>query len=223
MPLSPVTEGKLGFLAPKSIERDINGSKWRFFAVRVPMVAELLSLSGPVAAALATLFSTGKDLRAIKSKEVTIRTPEGATQTTTEQESPAAPLDVVKHREAATQDAIRGLIDTLVGEKSQNILARFVMDSLRQDFVARPDQAEIDAFWNRLDLDVIAQMIAGALEANAQVIRPFLAKAGLNLRGEALDALRDRLVPGLKLVKAQSESATMPTTSVEPSSSSSPS
>jgi hypothetical protein len=223
MALSPETIGRLGFLAPRSIEREIGNVKWRFYAVRVPMVAELLTLSGPVATSLTTLFGGGKELRPLKSKQQDIITRDGDRQTVVDSEQAAASLEAMKYRDDAQRTAVTTLVDTLVGPKSQNILARFVMDSLRGDFPATPTQKDIDDFWNQLDLDVIFQFVAGALEANAQVIRPFLAKAGLNLQSEALSVLRAKVAPVLNLPPrppAVPESATTLPTSDEPSSSS---
>jgi hypothetical protein len=225
MALGSDLRGKLGFLAPRSVEREIGGVRWTFYAVRVPMVAELLSLSGPIATAVSTLFSNDNASRALKTKQNEVITSDGNRQVITENERPSVSLEMVKHQEEQKKEAIATLTSTLLGPASQDILARFVMDSLRSDFKASPSKDDINEFWNGLDLDVIFQFVAGALEANAQVIRPFLAKAGLNLRAEAMSALREKVgLPGSQPSPTSlSESVTTLPISAEPSSSSSPS
>lgn len=221
MSLSASLTGKLGYLAPRSIERNIKGQTFKFFAVRVPMVAELLALSGPIAQAFTTIFSGDRSLRAIKQKENRVVDPgSGANQTVTESESPALPLETLKYRDAQQKEAISSVIETLVGPKSRNLLGRFVADSMREEFPQGPLEQDVAEFFARLDIGFAIEFLQGALEANAHVIRPFLARAGLNLRGEALDALRDRLAPvlALKSSSPQPASETTPSTSAEPSS-----
>jgi len=110
----------------------------------------------------------------------------------------------------------------LTGKDSTNILARFVCDSMRDEFPQGAVIQDVLEFWNGLDIDYAMLLIAGALEANAAVIRPFLGKAGLNLRAEATDALREKLgsVIAFKPQPPPSVPATTPSTSAEPSSSS---
>lgn len=222
MSLSASLTGKLGYFAPKFIEKDINGAKIRFYAVRVPMVAELLAMSGPLAGALTTLFSSDKNLRAIKSKEKRIVDgANNASQTDSESESPAIPLETLKYREEQQKQAVQTLVSVLTGKDSNNILARFVADSMREEFPNGAVIQDVLDFWNRLDIDFVMMFVAGALEANAAVIRPFLGKVGLSLRAEATEAVREKLGSMLALKQpSQPEPATTVSTSSEPSSSS---
>jgi hypothetical protein len=219
--LSASLTGKLGFLAPKSIERDINGAKFKFYAVRVPMVAELLALSGPIATAVSTIFASDNTSRAVKQESTTIKLPEGGEQVIVKSDSPQTPLDVIQYHDNERRAAMERLVSTIVGKDSRNLLARFIADSMRDENIAAGD---VETFWNALDIDVAMQFLAGALEANATVIRPFLGKAALNLRGEALLAtVREKVAPVLQLSgspkSAPPVSETTPSTSDAPSSS----
>jgi hypothetical protein len=221
--LSASLTGKLGFFRAKFIEKDLAGTKIKFYAVRVPMVAELLAMSGPLATALTSLFSSDRGYRAVKQKEN--RVVDGnnnATQVVSESESPALPLETIKYQEQQKREAVTTLIDVLTGKDSNNILARFVCDSMRDEFPQGAVIQDVLEFWNGLDIDYAMLLVAGALEANAAVIRPFLGKAGLNLRAEAASALSDKLGSLLALKQPASPPvpATTPSISSEPSSSS---
>jgi len=221
--LSASLTGKLGFFRPKFIEREINGTKLKFYAVRVPMVAELLALSGPLAGAITSLFQSDRSYRSSKSKENRLVDPStGANQTVTEISSDALSLDAIKYQESQRREAMETIVGVLSGKDSNNLLARFVCDSMRDEFPQGAVIQDVLEFWNALDIDYAMLLIAGALEANAAVIRPFLGKAGLNLRAEATDALKEKLgsVLALKPLPAPSAPATTPSISAEPSSSS---
>jgi hypothetical protein len=216
--LSNALKDKLGFLGKKSVEKDIGGSKFRFYACRVPMIAELLACSGPIAEAITTLFTGMKEARSARSISKTIKDPtSGAEQITVDNDLPAATIEMLKFQDDRRAGAIKQLAETFAAKGSDSLLARFVVDSMREDFGPGTEDKDIEAFWNQLDVDSVFQFFAGALEANAEVIRPFLKKVGLNLQAETLVAdLAAKVGPKLKKLAPMSEASAAPSSDSSP-------
>lgn len=212
MALSRAVLDKLSFLSPKFVQKDIGGKTWKFFAFRTPMLHELLSLSKPIARAVATLLSGERGLRGVKSKTVTTDDRRsGLAQTVTDTETPAMTLEHMTARRTERDSAIDELVGVVTAD-GRNLLGRVIVDSLREDFPGRTSDEDVAEFWSSLDLATATQMLAGVMEANADVIRPFLGKAGLNLREEALarikQAAAERLATVLPLTTAAAKDET---------------
>lgn len=213
MALPPALASKLGFLKRKPIQKVIGETTFAFYPFRTSMLAEILSLSGPIAKAMTMLLQGDRAMRDIESKSVTNDDKRaGFSQTVIDTKTPAASLEHLKARAAERAEAI----DMLVKAATGDLLARMVADSMRDDFPAGTAPEHVREFWDSLDFDSAMAMLSGAMEANAAVIRPFLPKGVSSLREEAGEALRRAVQERLRGAPTEPEPEATPSLSMVP-------
>lgn len=150
----------------KSITKKVNGEDVVFYPLPMGVLFKCRSLSDSVAKTLASFFAdTSKD---VKKEELTAPSKiEGTdkvfeTRQFTEQavEPQIASLRL-KHKE----DGIKALVDALMGEKTQEILAEMIVRSARKEF--KPEDAK--DLMDKVDPETFRDLVMGVLEANRGV------------------------------------------------------
>jgi hypothetical protein len=201
---------KLNSLNPKSVTKTIGTGTWRFYSFRPPMLAEILAIGRDAVGSFLALTDGDRVHRATKSKENRTSDKSGFENVTLETEVSPTSLEHIRVATENRKRAAQELYDAFLGNKSRNFLARIVVDALREDFPNDTyEDADIMAFWNKLDLESMIEMVRGAVEANALVLRPFLEKVGLSFKTTITDAVRARLaeLPGLSGTRASTTPA----------------
>lgn len=165
------------------VERDVLGTKIRFYPVTVGTVLRIKGLAGPVSQALSVLFQPrGKDagtsfktygdaIRDENGKPIRIEGEKGADSylMNTETVSEAVPADIARMRSDERASAIGIICEAILSENNSKDLVGIILNSMKRDIPTKE-------FLDTVPVDAMPGIVQGVIEANKGVFGP-LAKA----------------------------------------------
>lgn len=178
---------RLGFLSPKCVSHKVGTGEFEqsinFYPVSVRVAFRLKTMAKPLAQAINTLFSEGKN-----DTGQTTRTsvdPDGSRyeETVLEGVNP----ELAKYRDDRRDKAIAEIIEAFTDPKNQMVVSELLMDSMRDDFPRKPSAEDINGFIESLSVDVLMQMLMGVAKANFGVLEGKLAEAVRQRAGAAFN------------------------------------
>ena len=181
---NPLSTPKL-FLCPSYETVEVAGEQVNFYACSVGAAFQVQSIVRPIAAALAILFaSRDKDVEVEQHKFHDFRGTEGSAENASLGASGdhvitrAISPQLAEIRQRDTERAISDLIEAFTMEKNQRVLARLLMDSMRDLYPTvrqkKPTDPELDQFIAGVDTTALAQMLKGLAKANKELFSPLL-------------------------------------------------
>lgn len=168
---------RLTFLTPSTVEHDLTvrmedgeptTRRCRFYAISIRTAFELRTVAKPLAQALAGLFSgVGNETHKIEKTQSTGQHYE------VERVQGAIDPKLAEVKLKARETAISNLVDAFGDPTNQRVIARVIMDSLREDYTSRPPKtAEIDEFIDTCDAGSLPTLLLGVSEANKDAFGP---------------------------------------------------
>lgn len=178
-----------GFLVPKLEEHEVNGQKQNFYPLSTRILFRLRGLTGPLAAALGTLFESGDRDQGTIHRE--FDSSESADSEGRAYESQVLPIsaELAILRTEAREKSIRQLVDAVTDTKNKIIIGLIVCDSMRDVFDRDMDDDSVSSFVDDPDLtmDILVEMLTGVAKANKKVFGPLGGKVSAAL-GNATEA-----------------------------------
>lgn len=164
---------KLDIFSPKCTPVDIQGKTYNFYPLSTRMAFELKAIASPLFSAVSTLFTrTDQDVGTVVKDLMSVKDPTKveARETTI---SPIDP-DLARMRAMDRDKAIGTLIDALSDDRNQMVIAKVIMDSMRDDFerpVTNDDASEFTTS-DQVTIDLLVDLLKGVAKANAKVFGP---------------------------------------------------
>jgi hypothetical protein len=191
----------LAFLNPKFIEKEINGSTLRFYAIPLAILFRLTDGAAPILSNLMPLFQdTSKDAGRTHK---TFNTEEGEGGGASEY-LPIS-VDLARYRDNRLQSTIEAALKALSAEPTRALLGEVIMSSLRDVFprtkgALTPES--VKEFINNPDLDVTTTvaLFTGTMEASKGMLGPLGETAASFLR-VAKVGVEKALAAGIKKVE----------------------
>lgn len=159
------------FLSDQSVDHEVNGQTHKFYPVSTRTIFHLKRVGSQSARALQALFSGGND---DVSKEHD-KTFEGGKDGAFQERHRVSAIDPVlaEKRYQQKQKAVNDLIETLLSEDAGFVLARLIMDSMREaGFPRKPTNAELGEFVDNVSADSMVEMCQGLIAANRRLFAP---------------------------------------------------
>lgn len=156
---------KLGALRKKKTPREINGAEFNFYPVRVARIltGDLKDILGPVSDAIQILLQPRNQDEEVL-EEVS---PDGTIARATK--PPTA--EMVAYRTTQRQAIMKEAMASLFADDTRYKIARIIMDSLRDDCPANPNDEEIRQFADHdsMDIGTFSEFLRGFLSANSAI------------------------------------------------------
>lgn len=160
---------KLNLFSRKSTARTIGGQEWNFYPVSVSAMFQMRSTILPVVEAFSVLFARNNS--DVKQQIEEIKSVSEGTITRTEIDG--IELTLAQFRAKQRREALEKAVNAILDETSKLAVGRLLVDSLRDDFPARPvPEAEVKGFVESLDMAQLVEFLMGFAAANAEVFGP---------------------------------------------------
>lgn len=160
------------FLTPKGTTHKVNECDLVFYPVSISTAFNLKRIAKPLASAFAVLFSDNSGDRGHTSMTSKGDDGEDIEQITVNPMS----VELANLRAAQKEKAILDFIEAFTEKASTDVIIRVIMDSLRDEFQRKQEQADVDEFKENLDTDTTMQLLHGVAKANKGVFGPFVGK-----------------------------------------------
>lgn len=172
------------FLSKTFVERKIGDNLVKFYSCTPSALLAMKELLEPLSKALVALMPAGNDVE--WSEQVQKNDKEGTFFR--QEKTTAVDPKLAELRVDQKKGAIKDLLQALTSNVSQIVLAKLLMNSMRDEgFSKEPTDHEALDFMNKgTDTDTLVDMLEGLFEANKKMISPFLKR----LPQEAKDVLR---------------------------------
>jgi hypothetical protein len=166
----------LSFLSDRSVTSTVAGRDLKFFPVSVWTALKLRKISSTIAKSAAVLFEGGEALRSSKFREVYEGGKGGDGGIQRDREMQAIDPKLAEMRHLHRQAAIDDLLNTLMLEENGFLLADFIKDSLREESIDFSNSSDgRRKFLETLSVDILAEIVAGLIQANKAVFDPLVA------------------------------------------------
>ena len=143
-----------------------------FYPISPKLLKELKALSIPVSEALASLMMKPETMSGIEQENYTNTKGGEVVQKTN---SPALSVDAALFIHQRRRDAMKVMMEFFCEEMNHKILAKVIMNSLKDDFPDRnPQPAELERFLEHCDLKTLIELIKGVVSAHKDLLGPFI-------------------------------------------------
>jgi hypothetical protein len=164
---------KWNFIKPKSISHKIDEDELQFYPVSVTCMFTLKEIAAPIARALAALFQSEEN--DVGATDETVSSNSQKDFTNRKIVEPVS-MELARFRLDQKQRAIQDGIETLFSPSNAIIVARIIMDSLRDDFDRKKSEEQKDAeaqdLLDTIDGAMFQQLLTGLYEGNKKVFGP---------------------------------------------------
>lgn len=160
------------FLSPKNIVHTVNDIELNFYPISISTAFNLKKIAKPLASAFAVLFSDTSGDRGHTSMTSKGDDGEKIEQITVNPMS----VELANLRASQKEKAILNFIEAFTEKASTDVVIRVIMDSLRDEFKQKQEQADVDTFKENLDTDTTMQLLCGVAKANKGVFGPFMGR-----------------------------------------------
>lgn len=173
------------------VEREVQGTTFRFYPNRVRLLPELAEVSKPIAQALGVLFDDRSRDNAVREKRMV----QGDT-TIVESVVDGITVEVSRARAETRRKAIDDIVEAASDARNRLMLGRLLMDSLRDEFAYHPERPAEDVEqwldgdgkdYPGVDLPLLAELVQGWIAANAKVFGTQGEKLVAEVRGRLGD------------------------------------
>lgn len=164
---------KWTFIKPKGVPCKLDEDELLFYPVSISCMFTLKEIAAPIARAFASLFqSEGNDVGATDETVSTNNQSDFINRKIVEPVS----MELARFRLDQKQRAIQDAIETLFSPANSVIVARIIMDSLRDDFARKNTEEQKDAeakdLLDTIDGAMFQQLLHGLYEGNKKVFGP---------------------------------------------------
>lgn len=178
---------KFALLKRHTEEREIQGQKFTFYPISIPMLFELRTSMAPLMKGLKAIFAKG----GADGAQTVEETRDPATGKILQRLTHLGPPDpaVLKQRADESDKAMVAAVDAVLGEQNRMLLGRVLADSLRDEFGPKPTDDEIRDFVSdpALDLPLLVEFLGGFLAVNAKVFGPFAQRVREMMKAKMAD------------------------------------
>lgn len=167
---------KSPFLSPTPVSHEVDGKAYNFYPNRVYVVGKLRGFLKPLFSALSVLSATNES---DVSREMLDESSNGAIRRKTSVQ--AIDSTLAKQRSEERERNIHTIVETLTAGPGLRSLALLIVDSMRDDYPEKPNDADLDRFLEEVSIDQIVQSLAGVAKASKEVFAPLMERAAPGL------------------------------------------
>lgn len=164
---------KWNFIKPQSTPYMIDEDELQFYPVSVTCMFTLKEIASPIARALASIFQSEENDVGITDETVSENNQSDFINRKIVQ---PVSMDLARFRLDQKQRAMQDAIETLFSPANAIIVARIIMDSLRDDFDRTKTEAEKDLeaqdLLDTIDGAIFQQLLTGLYVGNKKVFGP---------------------------------------------------
>lgn len=153
-------------------KQKIGDKELSFYPISPKLLKELKALSIPVSEAIASIMMKPETMAGIEQESYTnTKSAEVVNKTN----SPALSVDAGLFIHQRRRDAMRVIMEFFCDEVNHQLLAKIIMNSLKDDFPNRnPPPKELEAFLEACDLKSLVELIKGVVSAHKDLLGPFI-------------------------------------------------
>ncbi len=148
-------------------EKDLN-----FYPISPKLLKEFKSLSIPLSDAFASFMMKPESVSGVSQEDFT-DTKDG--QVVHKFSQPALSVEAATFITARRRDAVKVIAEFFLDGHNHTMLARMIMNSLKDDFPNRnPQPKDLDEFLEAADIKTLLELIKGTVFAHKDMLGPFI-------------------------------------------------
>ncbi|HUT78331.1 MAG TPA: hypothetical protein VM285_11620 [Polyangia bacterium] len=161
----------MSFLTPDPTPCEVAGRTINFYPVSVRMAFKLKDIGKPLAKAVQALMFTRRDQDVKQDSEEYVNDQTGDFV----KKHSVAPLttELAEYRDKQKGESLDALVETLFADPSRDIIARLMIDSLRDEYEPayrkNPPGPDVDTFFDDIDIAALRPMVLALAKANSKV------------------------------------------------------
>lgn len=153
------------FLEPKFAEHEVNGAVLHFYPASLHVAFQVKNVLRPLVTGLTSILTDTSGDRGHTSTS----SKDGYDQFVANPVS----VELAEFRAKQKEKAVLDFVDAFSEKRSTDTIIRIIMDSLRNEFPRRVEQADINNFADSLDMNTYVQLLMGVFKANRKIFGPF--------------------------------------------------